>query len=213
MQDRKKFRDLRSSCFQIIYLVLIKYKDRDFGDAFWDLFFTSVKPLIAKQEGGSSKKRKRDASSKRSKEGGINEEPSFLFYSLGANNKEPSSLFFCFLAMSKSCDLVPLLSREGNLVPDIFSTLRVPSASDSFLRYVLKFIKNLLKLDSELGSEENSIKSVLLPHLDELIKSLHFMFTDKKSSKRYFFSFLILLMLVKSFISVFSIFLHFLFLL
>ncbi|KAL8494904.1 hypothetical protein ACS0TY_019169 [Phlomoides rotata] len=184
IKDRKKFRDLRSLCLQIIYHVLIKYEDHDFGGAFWDMFFTSVKPLIAKPEGDSSKKRKIDASSKKSKEGVMNEEPSLLFYSFGSNNKEPSSLFFCFLAMSKSYGLVPLLSREGNLVPDLFSTLRVPSASDSFLRYVLKFIKNLLKLDSELGSKDNSIKSVLLPHLDELIKSLHFMFTDKKSSKR-----------------------------
>lgn len=151
----KQFKDLRSLCLKIIYLVLCKYEDHDFGGAFWDLFFTSVKPLIAnfKQEGASSKK--------------------------------PSSLFYCFLAMSKSYKLLPLLSKEVNLVPDIFSMLTVPSASESILSCVLKFTKNLLKRDSELGSEDISVKRVVHPHLDVLMCSLHFIFTNENATKRY----------------------------
>ncbi|PIN21963.1 DRIM (Down-regulated in metastasis)-like protein [Handroanthus impetiginosus] len=150
----KQFKDLRSLCLKIIYTVLDKYEYRDFGGAFWDLFFESIKPLIAnfKQEGASSKK--------------------------------PSSLFNCFLAMSKSDKLVSLLCREGSLVPDIFSMLAVPSASESILSCVLKFIKNLLKLDSELGGDDMSVKRILLPHLDVLLCSLHGIFTNDSATKR-----------------------------
>ncbi|KAK6117548.1 hypothetical protein DH2020_048703 [Rehmannia glutinosa] len=150
----KQFKDVRSLCLKIIYRVLSKYEDHEFGGSFWDLFFTSIKPLIAnfKQEGASSKK--------------------------------PSSLFYCFLAMSKNYKLVPLLDREGSLIPDIFSILTVPSASESILSCVLKFTKNLLKLDSELGSEDIRVKRILLPHLDVLICSLHSIFTNGVAAKR-----------------------------
>ncbi|KAL2242515.1 UNVERIFIED_CONTAM: hypothetical protein Sindi_0369500, partial [Sesamum indicum] len=149
----KQSKDLRSLCLKIIYLVLSKYEDHDFGSAYWDLFFASIRPLIAnfKQEGASSEK--------------------------------PSSLFHCFLAMSKSYKLVPLLHREENLVPDIFSMLTVPSASESILSSVLKFAKNLLKLDSELDNEDTTVKKMLLPHLDVLICSLHGIFTNGNDSK------------------------------
>lgn len=154
----KQLRDLRSLCLKIIYLVLCKYEDHDFGVAFWELFFISVKPLIDnfKQEGASSKK--------------------------------PSSLFYCFLAMSKNYKLVPLLYRERNLVPDIFSMLTIPSASEWILSCVLKFVKNLLKLDSELGEGNTSVKRVLLPHLDVLVCSLHSIFTNDNANRRYCFS-------------------------
>ncbi|KAG8377667.1 hypothetical protein BUALT_Bualt08G0056700 [Buddleja alternifolia] len=157
--DVKQFKDLRSLCLKIVYLVLSRYEDHDFDDIFWDLFFTSIKPLIAnfKQEGASSKK--------------------------------PSSLFYCFLAMSKSYKLVALLYKERTLVPDIFSILTVPSASESILSCVLKFSKNLLKLDSELDSEDVSVKRILLPHLNVLICSLHSMFTNDNSTKRQFVKF------------------------
>ncbi|GER48680.1 small subunit processome component 20-like protein [Striga asiatica] len=147
-------KDLRSLCLKIIFGVLCKYEDHDFGGAFWDTFFVSIGPLIAnfRQEGASSKK--------------------------------PSSLFYCFLAMSKNYKLVPLLVREKSLVPDIISMLTVPSASESILSCVLKFIKNLLKLDSELGSEDTSVKRVLLPHLELLISSLHSVFTSGNGTKR-----------------------------
>ncbi|KAK6117565.1 hypothetical protein DH2020_048693 [Rehmannia glutinosa] len=102
----------------------------------------------------------------------------------GASSKKPSSLFYCFLAMSKNYKLVPLLDREGSLIPDIFSILTVPSASESILSCVLKFTKNLLKLDSELGSEDIRVKRILLPHLDVLICSLHSIFTNGVAAKR-----------------------------
>ncbi|KAL6577838.1 hypothetical protein OROMI_010166 [Orobanche minor] len=129
IKGRKQIRDLRSLSLKVIYIVLDKYDDHDFGGAFWNLFFTSIKPLVAQIK----------------KEG------------LGIQN--PSSLFYCFLAMSKSYKLVPLLSKEGNLVPDIFSMLSVPPASKSILSCILKFTKNLLKLDNALDSQDVTEKS------------------------------------------------------
>ncbi|KAL6493967.1 hypothetical protein OROGR_031876 [Orobanche gracilis] len=130
-KDVKKFKDLRSLCFKIIHCALCKYEDHDFGGTFWDTFFTSVKPLIAN------------------------------FKQEGASSKDPSSLFKCFLAMSKNYRLVPLLDREESLVPDIFFMLTIPSASESILSGALEFIKNILELDSELGSKDISVKRIL----------------------------------------------------
>lgn len=154
MQERKQIRDLRSLSLKVIYLVLGKYNDHDFGGAFWDLFFTSVKSLVAK------------------------------FKKEGLGTQKPSSLFYCFLAMSKSYKLVPLLSKEENLVPDIFSMLSVPPASKSILSCILKFTKNLLKLDNALDGEDVTVKRVLLPHLDELMRGLHCIFTKENATKR-----------------------------
>ncbi|KAI9195334.1 hypothetical protein LWI28_013950 [Acer negundo] len=110
----KQFKDLRSFCLKIVYIVLDNYEDHDFGAEFWDLFFKSMKSLIDafKYEGSSSEK--------------------------------PSSLFSCFLAMSRSHKLVSLLYRENNLVPDIFSILTVTTASQATVFSVLKFVQNLL---------------------------------------------------------------------
>ncbi|MBA0870529.1 hypothetical protein Goshw_013714, partial [Gossypium schwendimanii] len=150
----KQFKDLRSLCLKIVSLVLNKYEDHDFGTEFWDLFFTSLKPLIYafKQEGSSSEK--------------------------------PSSLFSCFLAMSRSLQLVSLLCRERNLVPDIFSILTVPTASEAIVSCVLKFISNLLDLDCELDDENSPIKSLICPNLEALVCSLHHLFQSDKASKR-----------------------------
>nr|XP_018626916.1 small subunit processome component 20 homolog isoform X2 [Nicotiana tomentosiformis] len=150
----KQSKDLRSLCLKIISCILSKYEDHDFSSEFWDLFFTSVKPLVAsfKQEGASSEK--------------------------------PSSLFSCFLAMSRSSKLVPLLSREKNLVPDIFSMLAVSTASDAIVSSVLKFVENLLDLDIELGNEDNPLRRLLLPHIDVLVCSLHRLFVHDGAQKR-----------------------------
>ncbi|GFP81157.1 cationic amino acid transporter 1 [Phtheirospermum japonicum] len=88
----KRFQDLRSLCLKIIYHVLSNYKEHDFGGAFWDLFCAPVKPSIAKI---------------------TREVPS---------SKKSSPMVCCFLAMSKSYKLVPLLSKEGDLVQHIFSS-------------------------------------------------------------------------------------------
>lgn len=153
--DGEQFKNLRSLCLKILSFVLTKYDDHDFGGEFWDLFFTSVKPLIDgfKQETSSSEK--------------------------------PSSLFSCFIAMSRSEKLVSLLNREKNLVPDIFSILTVSTASEAIISCVLKFIENLLNLDSEQESDDNAVKRVLLPNLDTLVCSLHCLFTCTKAAKRY----------------------------
>ncbi|GAB4824268.1 hypothetical protein Ancab_007155 [Ancistrocladus abbreviatus] len=42
----KKLKDLRSLSLKVVSLILNKYDDHDFGLAFWDEFFASVKPLI-----------------------------------------------------------------------------------------------------------------------------------------------------------------------
>ena len=157
LQDRKQIRELRSLSLKVIYIVLGKYDDHNFGGAFWDMFFTSVKPLVAK------------------------------FKKECLESQKPSSLFYCFIAMSKSYKLVPLLSKEENLVPDIFSMLSVPPASESILSCILKFTKNLLKLDNALDTEDATVKRVFLPHLDKLICGLHCIFTKNNVTKRYSF--------------------------
>ncbi|KAJ8444737.1 hypothetical protein Cgig2_030411 [Carnegiea gigantea] len=151
----KQFKDMRSLCLKIIFLVLNKYEDQDFGSGFWDLFFKSVKPLINrfKQEGSSSEKQ--------------------------------SSLFFCFLAMSQSQNLISLLFRENNLIPDIISILSVPTASEAIVFSVLKFTENLLNLELEIGIGKNDVREVLLSSLDVLIDSLHHLFHLNPEKKRY----------------------------
>ncbi|EEF44174.1 conserved hypothetical protein [Ricinus communis] len=150
----KQLRDLRSLCLKIVSVVLNKYDDHDFGCDLWDMFFASVKSLVD----------------------GFKQE--------GCSSEKPSSLFSCFLAMSSSHHLVPLLSREMNLVPDIFSILTVTTASEAIRSCVLKFIDNLLNLDEELD-EDNKVKDVLLPNLDQLISSLHCFFQGNRATKSY----------------------------
>ncbi|GAB4826742.1 hypothetical protein Ancab_033626, partial [Ancistrocladus abbreviatus] len=127
--------------------------DHDFGPAFWDEFFASVKPLIdgLKQEGSSSEK--------------------------------PSSLFSYFLAMSRSHNLVFLLCREENLVPDVFSILSMKTASKAVLTCVLKLIENLLILDIELQNANNNVRKVILPNLEVLVYSLHDLFHSHHQRK------------------------------
>lgn len=151
----KQSKELRSLCLRIISFILNKYENHDFSSKFWDSFFKSVKPLIS----------------------GFKQE--------GASSEKPSSLFSCFLAMSRSYKLVPLLYREKNLVPDIFSMLSITTASKAIVCCVLKFIENLLTLDNEQSGEDNSIKMLLLPHLDVLVSSLHNLFVNDGPIKRY----------------------------
>ncbi|KAJ6298901.1 hypothetical protein OIU76_019961 [Salix suchowensis] len=151
----KQHKDLRSLCLRIVSLVLNKYDDHDFGDEFWELLFKSVKPLI------DSFKRE------------------------GSSSEKPSSLFSCFLAMSRSSHLVPLLFREKNLAPNIFSILTIPTASEAIISCVLNFIENLLNLEDDLNDEDNAAQRLLLLNLDELINSLHHLFQSDKATKRY----------------------------
>ena len=151
----KQFKDLRSLCLKIVSLVLNKYEDHDFGSEFWDIFFQSVKPLVD----------------------GFKRE--------GSSGEKPSSLFSCFISMTRSHNLTPLLHRETNLVPDIFSILTVPSASEAIITSVLKFIENLLILDNELDEEETAVQEVLLPNVDALISNLQCFFLSDSAIKRY----------------------------
>lgn len=124
-RDIEQLKSLRSLCLKILSFVLTKYDDHDFHSDFWDLFFTSVKPLIDgfKQEASSSEK--------------------------------PSALFSCFIAMSRSRKLVSLLNRERSLLSDIFSILTVSTASEAIISCVLKFIENLLKLDEQESDNDS----------------------------------------------------------
>ncbi|KAF0916337.1 hypothetical protein E2562_005936 [Oryza meyeriana var. granulata] len=138
----KQLKDLRSLCIRIVSLALNQYGSNDFGENFWNIFFTSVKPLIDcfKQEASSSEK--------------------------------PSSLFSCFMAMSQSPKLAPLLEAH-NLVPAIFSILTVKKASGSITSYALELIENLMRLDSDLEQHgDHSMKKILVPHMDVLLHSL-----------------------------------------
>ncbi|WOG89602.1 hypothetical protein DCAR_0208840 [Daucus carota subsp. sativus] len=152
-RDVEQLKSLRSLCLKILSFVLTKYSDHDFHSDFWDLFFASVKPLID----------------------GFKQEAS--------SSEKPSALFSCFIAMSRSRKLVSLLSREKNLLSDIFSILTVSTASEAIVSCVLKFVENLLKLD-EQESDDNAIKTILLPSIDTLVCSLHCLFTRTKGGKR-----------------------------
>ncbi|KAG9451956.1 hypothetical protein H6P81_004860 [Aristolochia fimbriata] len=146
---------LRSLCLKIISFVLHKYESHDFGTQFWDSFFMSVKPLVDS------------------------------FKQEGSSSEKPSSLFSCFLAMSRSSNLVSLLAREEHLVSSIFSILTVKTASNAIIASVLSFIENLLYLDSDIDSHEDSgIKRVLLPNVEALIFNLHCLFTCRKGESR-----------------------------
>lgn len=151
----KQLKELRSLCLKVISLVLKKHEDHELGCEFWDLFFNAVKPLI----------------------GGFKQE--------GASSEKPSSLFSCFLTMSGDYKLISLLNREKNLVPDIFSILTVPTASEAILSCVLKFVENLLNLDSDVDGEDNAAKRILLPNLDALISGLHCLFKFNNAARRY----------------------------
>ncbi|GMH20278.1 hypothetical protein Nepgr_022119 [Nepenthes gracilis] len=150
----KQFKDLRSLCLKIMSLILSKYEDHDFGSELWDEFFASVKPLVD----------------------GFRQE--------GSSSEKPSSLFSCFLVMSRSHNLVSLLCREENLVPNIFSILSVVTASEGVLTSVLKFIENLLSLDIELENESNVVRKVLFPNLGVLIYNLHDLFHNAHQRNR-----------------------------
>ncbi|KAI5337169.1 hypothetical protein L3X38_016438 [Prunus dulcis] len=153
----RQLKDLRSSCLKIVSFVLNKYEDHEFSCEFWDLFFMSCKPLID----------------------GFKQE--------GPSGQKPSSLFSCFLALSRSQKLVPLLYREQKLVPDILSILTVTSASEAIVSCVLKFVENLLNLDHELDDEDSAVKRVILPNLEALIDSLHSLFHSNNAAKRKLF--------------------------
>nr|XP_043629943.1 small subunit processome component 20 homolog [Erigeron canadensis] len=152
----KQFKDLRSLCLKIVSFVLCKFENHDFTTEFWDTFFSALKPLID----------------------GFKQE--------GASSEKPSSLFVCFLAMSRSHKLVSLFHRANNLVPDIFSILTVATASEAIISCVLRFIENLLNLDTNLENGSSDVKGILLPSVDMLVCSLHQLFTCKNPNRKSF---------------------------
>ncbi|KAJ4812893.1 Small subunit processome component 20-like protein [Rhynchospora pubera] len=152
----EQYKELRSLCFRVIYLALNNFEAYNIGSEFWDIFFTSIRPLVDR------------------------------FKLEGASSEKPSSLFTCFIVMSKSPKLVSLLARESNLVPTVFSVLSVSTASDKIVSAVLEFVENLLKLDSDLDldGEYNPAKEVLLPHVDVLVQSLHDLYKMRSELRR-----------------------------
>lgn len=150
----KQFKDLRSLCLKIISIALDKYDSHDFGSDFWDMFFMSVKPLI------------------------------ISFKQEGSSSERPSSLFSCFVVMSRSRNLVSLLAREETLVPSIFSILSVRTTSEAIISSVLNFVENLLFLDNDSDCiEDDSLKGLLLPHLETLLQSFHGLFRKENHRK------------------------------
>ncbi|XP_056865645.1 U3 small nucleolar RNA-associated protein 20-like [Raphanus sativus] len=154
----KQFKELRSLCLKIIAHVLDKYEDSELGSEFWDLFFSAVNPLIKN------------------------------FKQEGSSSEKASSLFSCFLSMSRNRNLVTLLCREESLIPDICSILTVTTASDAIKSSALKFIENMLCLDSELHEDDSMIKGFLDPYIETLFSSLHSLFIgdiNKRKSVKY----------------------------
>lgn len=156
----KQLKDLRSLCIKVICSALSHYEGHDFGENFWNIFFSSVKPLID------------------------------CFTQEASSSEKPSSLFACFMAMSRSPTLAPLLG-SNNLVPAIFCILTVKTASGSITSYALEFIENLLRLDLE-QQDDNSVKKILVPHMDVLIHSLHDFVNHRKELNRLLTSIFVL---------------------
>ncbi|CAH8355708.1 unnamed protein product [Eruca vesicaria subsp. sativa] len=154
----KQFKELRSLCLKIIAHVLDNYEDSDLGSEFWNLFFSAVNPLIKN------------------------------FKQEGSSSEKTSSLFSCFLSMSRSRNLVTLLCREESLIPDICSILTVTTATGAVKSSALKFIENLLCLDSELTEDDSMMKGFLDPYIETLFSSLHTLFIgdiNKRKSVKY----------------------------
>ncbi|KAL6881997.1 hypothetical protein ACP4OV_011469 [Aristida adscensionis] len=150
----KQLKDLRSLCIRIVYSALSHYENHDFGENFWNIFFSSVKPLID------------------------------CFTQEASSSEKPSSLFSCFMAMSRSPKLAPLLGAN-NLIPAICSILTVKTVSGSITSYVLEFTENLLRLDIDLEQQDdNSVKKILVPHMDVLLHSLHDFVNHRKDLHR-----------------------------
>ncbi|KAF8670965.1 hypothetical protein HU200_050235 [Digitaria exilis] len=150
----KQLKDLRSLCIKIICSALTHYESHDFGENFWNIFFSSVKPLTD------------------------------CFTQEASSSEKPSSLFACFMVMSRSPTLAPLLV-SNNLVPAIFCILKVKTASASITTYALEFIENLLRLDIDLEQQDDhSVKNIIVPHMDVLIHSLHDFVNHRKELNR-----------------------------
>ncbi|ERN01577.1 U3 small nucleolar RNA-associated protein 20 [Amborella trichopoda] len=151
----KQSKDLRSLCLKVISFVIDKYGSHGLTSDFWDIFFVSVKPLVDS------------------------------FKQEGPSSEKPSSLFSCFLAMSKTPELVHLFQREDKLVPSVFSVLSIRSASNAMISAVLSFVENLLLLfDEDSGSGHHELEMSLLPHLNTLFYNLRELIQHHKGSQR-----------------------------
>uniref|UniRef100_A0A0D3EQL0 Uncharacterized protein n=1 Tax=Oryza barthii TaxID=65489 RepID=A0A0D3EQL0_9ORYZ len=120
-----------------------KYESNDFGEKFWNIFFTSVKPLIDcfRQEASSSEK--------------------------------PSSLFSCFMAMSQSPKLASLLGAHNLVpaIFSILTVKKASGSITSYaLEFIENLIK--LDTDLEQHGD-HSLKKILVPHMDVLLHSLN----------------------------------------
>uniref|UniRef100_A0A0E0FNN1 Uncharacterized protein n=1 Tax=Oryza nivara TaxID=4536 RepID=A0A0E0FNN1_ORYNI len=120
-----------------------KYGSNDFGEKFWNIFFTSVKPLIDcfRQEASSSEK--------------------------------PSSLFSCFMAMSQSPKLASLLGAHNLVpaIFSILTVKKASGSITSYaLEFIENLIK--LDTDLEQHGD-HSLKKILVPHMDVLLHSLN----------------------------------------
>uniref|UniRef100_A0A0D3EQK7 Uncharacterized protein n=1 Tax=Oryza barthii TaxID=65489 RepID=A0A0D3EQK7_9ORYZ len=139
----KQLKDLRSLCIRIVSLALNQYESNDFGEKFWNIFFTSVKPLIDcfRQEASSSEK--------------------------------PSSLFSCFMAMSQSPKLASLLGAHNLVpaIFSILTVKKASGSITSYaLEFIENLIK--LDTDLEQHGD-HSLKKILVPHMDVLLHSLN----------------------------------------
>ncbi|CAL0335754.1 unnamed protein product [Lupinus luteus] len=150
----KQLKDMRSMSLKIVSLVLSKYEDHEFDADLWDRFFSAVKALIDK------------------------------FKQEAASSEKPSSLLSCFVAMSANQKLAALLCREESLVPDIISIISVKSASEAVVFFVLKFIENLLDVDSQFDNEDSPVQRVLHSNIKSLMASMCCLFGSDSAAKR-----------------------------
>lgn len=103
----------------------------------------------------------------------------------GSTNEKPSSLFSCFVAMSKSPELIVHLYTKDNLVADIFSILATKTANNVIISCVMDFIENILVTGYDSNDEDGLAHKMLLLNMEPLVSSLHLYFQGDSVTKRY----------------------------
>lgn len=112
-------KDIRTLALKVLAIVFSKYDDAEFYPLYWEKFFATIRPMIAR------------------------------FAEEGASGDAPSALFSCFLAMSRSLALASVLLREKELVPNLLPLMSHKNASTSIVGAALSFIENILELEEE----------------------------------------------------------------
>jgi U3 small nucleolar RNA-associated protein 20 len=143
--------DLRTLCLKVIATVMTKMEDLDFNPIYWDILFKAISPSIPK------------------------------FAAENHSSSAPGAVFSCLVAMGRSVELAPLLSRDPALVPSVAKVLSMKAASPAVIAAVIGLIEGLLNLEDEEGDKgKEVVMTVLLPHLHVLLSRIHDLLINRR---------------------------------